>query len=383
MKLGKITTTALSAAAAFWFASSANAAEQLRYAIGHPPASFLVQAGERFAEVVEQETNGEVTVRVFPMSLLSMAETSGGLRDGLADIGALMTPYFPAEFPHANMIMEASMMLSTLGEDVDGIEGAAFGGAMAELIFTKCPECNDEFTAQNQVFTGVGPTPGYALNCTKPMVTLQDLDGARLRIGGANWARWAEYVGAAPVTMSGNEMLEALSQGILDCIILSIPDVRNFGMGESVTDVTPNAPGGIFAAAYSQMSRETWQRLSEEHRRAIIRAAAIGSAEVAFRYQNSQEEILRSMVAAGSKVHSATDDVRQKTRSFVEEDLKSMPAAYGSQYRVERGEEILSDLRELLVKWVGLVKGADSADALAEIYWDEIYSKVDVTVHGL
>lgn len=358
-------------------------AEELRYAIGHPPSSLLITAGNEYAKVLEAETNGELTVKVYPLSLLSLAETSGGLRDGIADIGALMTPYFPAEYPHTNLIMEASMMLSTFGESAVGHEGVAYSAAMAELIFTKCPECNAEFDAQNQVFTGAGGTPGYALNCTKPIVTLDDFSGARLRIGGANWARWTEAMGATPITLSGNEMLEGLTQGIIDCLLLSIPDVQNFGMGESVTDVTLGAPGGVFVAAFANISKDTWTRVTVEQRTAMLKASSRAAAMITSSYQIGQADILKNFKTSGVTIHQAGPAVLAKTAEFAKVDLAAMPAAYKDKFGIERGEELLTDLNGLVAKWVELVQNAETLDDVADLYWSEIYSKVDVTVHGM
>lgn len=369
--------------AALTMTATTASADQLRFAIGHPPASFLVKAGETMAKTMAAETGDAVTIKVFPMSLLSMAETSGGLRDGLADIGTVMSTYFPAEFPHTNLLLEASMMLSTLPEDPTGVEAQAYSAAMAEYILTKCPECNAEFAKQNQVYTAAAGTPGYALNCTKPVVTMDDLKGARLRIGGANWAGWSEAVGAAPVTMSGNEMLEALSQGVLDCIILSVPDVQNFGMGESVKHITMGAPGGVYVASMAQVNRDTWQDLSPEARTALLKAAALGSAEASLAYENNQADILEKVKAKGVQVHQADPAVVEATRSFVDGYLNAMPAAYQQRYGVTRGEEMLSDFRETLIKWVGLARTAKTREDLARLYWDEIYSKVDVNTHGM
>ncbi|WP_372088223.1 C4-dicarboxylate TRAP transporter substrate-binding protein (plasmid) [Tistrella mobilis] len=369
--------------AALTMTATTASADQLRFAIGHPPASFLVKAGETMAKTMAAETGDAVTIKVFPMSLLSMAETSGGLRDGLADIGTVMSTYFPAEFPHTNLLLEASMMLSTLPEDPTGVEAQAYSAAMAEYILTKCPECNAEFAKQNQVYTAAAGTPGYALNCTKPVVTMDDLKGARLRIGGANWAGWSEAVGAAPVTMSGNEMLEALSQGVLDCIILSVPDVQNFGMGESVKHITMGAPGGVYVASMAQVNRDAWQDLSPEARTALLKAAALGSAEASLAYENNQADILEKVKAKGVQVHQADPAVVEATRSFVEGYLKAMPATYQQRYGVTRGEEILTDFRTILIKWVGLARTAKTREDLARLYWDEIYSKVDVNTHGM
>src|SRR5690625_7700605 len=89
-------------------AASQVQAKTLRYAIGHPPSSFVVQAGEKYAEALEEYSNGELSVRIFALSLLNMAETSAGLRDGITDVGFVLTPYFPAEYPHNNKIGRAS-----------------------------------------------------------------------------------------------------------------------------------------------------------------------------------------------------------------------------------------------------------------------------------
>lgn len=356
-------------------------ARELTFAIGHPPGSYLIDGGERFAEVLSEESNGALGAKVFPMSLLSMAETSAGLREGLADVGAVMSTYFTSEYPHTNMILDASMLLGTMGDGARDVAGLAYAGAMAEFILLHCPECNAEFAAQNQVYTGAAGTPGYALNCTKKVSTLQELEGARLRIGGANWARWSEAIGATPVTMSGNEMLEALAQGVLDCIILSVPDVQNFGMGESVSHITTGAPGGVYVASLSNMNRNTWQSLTEDERRSVMRASAEASAVSTWAYRAGEAEVLEAVRAAGVEIHEADPAVLEKTAVFVEDDLATLRGNYAEQ-GVTRAGEMLETFRPLLQKWVALAQGVDSADALATLYWDELYSKVDVAAHG-
>lgn len=362
--------------------ASAAQAQTLRYAIGHPPGSYLVQGGELFAETVAEETDGDLSVEVYPMSLLSMAETSGGLREGIADVGAVMSTYFSSEFPHANLLLEASMMLQTLDEDVSGRAGVVFGAAMADFIFNDCPECNAEFAAQNQVYAGGAGTPEYALNCTRPLVALEDMQGKRLRIGGANWGRWSEAVGASPVNMSGNEMLEALSQGVIDCIILSTPDIYNFGMGEAVKHITLGAPGGVYVASLANLNRDSWQGLSEDQRRAVMRGAAMAAGKVAALYRDGEAKVLEDARAAGVEIHEADPALVEKTREFVRADLDAMAQTYADRYGVERGAEILGRFRETLEKWAGLTSDDMSAEEIGQLYWDEIYAKVDVSTHG-
>lgn len=380
MKLNNL-FSAIGGAALLSAVATSGTARELTFAIGHPPGSYLIAGGEAFSEVLAEETNGELTAKVFPMSLLSMAETSAGLREGLADIGAVMSTYFAAEYPHTNMILDASMLLNTMGDEAKSVAGLAYSAAMAEFILTKCPECNQEFAAQNQVYTGAAGTPGYALNCTKPVVTMEDLQGARLRIGGANWARWSNAVGATPVTMSGNEMLEALAQGVLDCIILSVPDVQNFGMGESVKHITIGAPGGVYVASLSNMNRNTWMELSATERTAVMKAAAKAAAVSSWAYQSGHEAVLEKVKAAGVEVHEADAAVQEKTAAFVEADKEALISLYAEK-GVSRGSEMIAEFSKILEKWVNLTQNVSDADALSELYWDELYSKIDVEAHG-
>ncbi len=39
-------------------------------------------------------------------------------------------------------------------------------------------------------------------------------------------------------------------------------------------------------------------------------------------------------------------------------------------------------MQELFAKWVGLVQPIDSADAFADLVWNEAVSKVDVNSYG-
>src|SRR5690625_22715 len=213
-------------------------ARQLRFAIGHPPNSDSHKAGKAYADAVKEYSDGKLTARVYPLSLLSVAETSAGVRDGIADIGFLLTPYFPAEYPHTNLIADSSMLLRLLDSRVYGKENMAYVGAMAEYIFFHCSECIAEFSRQNQVFTGNAASSSYGLHCTMPVKSETDLRGKRMRASGSQWSRWAAHVGATPVTISVNESLEALSQGVIDCDINSAPELINFGLIDAIKHTT-------------------------------------------------------------------------------------------------------------------------------------------------
>jgi len=356
-------------------------AAELSFAIGHPPQSYLVRGGEVFAAALRRETGGEVTARVYAMSLLSLAETSPGLRAGLADIGVVLTTYQAGEYPATNLIHDASMVLDRFSSLPRRLKGAAYAPAMAEFILTRCPECVAEFARQNQVYTGAAATTPYALSCVRPVRSMAELRGARLRVGGANWARWAEAMKAVPVTMAGNEMLEALTQRIIDCVVLSLPDVRNFGLSGSIRSITPDVPGGVYVAAFANVNRDVWRRLTAAERRAIMKATAWGTATTNWAYGEGEQQVIGQAVAAGGSVYEADAAVREASARFTEADLSRLAEIYAAQ-GVGRSRQMLDEFLPILERWALGVSQVSSAEELADIYWQDLYSKVDVSDPG-
>src|SRR5690554_3381950 len=155
-------------------------AEQLNFAVGFPSSSATAHAAKAYAEVVGNHTEVDLSIRVYELSLLNLAEMSGGVKEGIADIGYVLSAYFPAEYPNTNMAAELSMLLA-LNDQTQGKEGLAYAGAMQEYIMFHCPECNAEFERQNQVYTGGAASSPYGLLCTQPVTSPTDLKGARLR----------------------------------------------------------------------------------------------------------------------------------------------------------------------------------------------------------
>lgn len=357
----------------------------LRYATGYPAGSDAAVAAENYAKAVKEYSKGDLTIRVFPMSLLSAAETSNGIRDKMADIGYLLTIYTPGEYPHTNLLNDASMQLLFL-DKAAGKEALAYAGALTEFTIFNCPECNQEFAAQNQVYTGGGSSSNYGLLCTTPITTLEDLKGKRIRIAGSHWARWVSSVGATPVSLTINEVYEALSQGVVDCNIQSAPELINLRLIDAVKSITIAVPGGVYAGVGSaNVNTESWRSLNEQQRAAMLRGGAVMTAEVAWGYEESAGKALAEVKQRGISMLEPDAALLENARTFAKADMKTIIDAYHTQYKVDpkRAEELLQQFAGTLEKWVGLVQDVDSKDKLIDVYWNEIFSKLDIKTYGM
>lgn len=85
----------------------------------------------------------------------------------------------------------------------------------------------------------------------------------------------------------------------------------------------------------------------------------------------------------GIEIHTASPELQEATREFVRQDMDAIALYYEKTYGVENGAELLASFRPVLEKWVELVKDVNSQEELAELYWDEVFSKVDASTHGM
>jgi TRAP-type transport system periplasmic protein len=360
-------------------AGAANAAD-LSFAGGWPPNSAPTATLEKFATAVGELTNGEVSVRVFPLSLLSFAEANAGVRDGIADMTANLMAYFPAEFANFNMLAEFSELVE-LEEFAGELSSTAFAGAITEYVFQNCPACLGEIDGQNQVYLGASSTTSYVLQCVVPLNTVADLQGKRIRTAGAYWARWAESVGATPVSMSVNETLEGLNQGVVDCTASNTADFVNFGFIDVVKYVYLGLPGAQFNVPFT-MNKDSWNGLSDDNKAAMLRAHAKLIADIAWVYIEEARAGRERAPSLGIAYEEASPELVALNREFISKDKEDVARIYAERFNITTGAEAAAALTEGLTKWTELTRNVASADELAEIYWNEIYSKIDVATYG-
>lgn len=380
MRTRKTLAALLGAAVLGTMAAQPAAADTFRFALGFPSGA-PVEAAKKYAEAVQEYTNKKHRVRVFELSLLNHSEMSDGINKGLADIGYLLTAYTPSDYPYSNMGADLSM-LTALDNKIAGQEGYAYSGAMLEYIMLNCDECQEEFSKNNQVYTSVVSTPAYVMFCNDPVNSLDSVKGKRIRISGAPWARWSRAFEAQPVALPVGEIYEALSQGVVDCAFLSPTELTNFNLIEVVRNITTDVPGGLYAAGGSSTLNKTkWDRFSDDEKEAFLKAGAVMAAQITYLYQEQATDDLKKAQARNINIMQAEPELLQKSREFIQKDLEYIPQFYADEYKLDanRLKELSQTMLGLIEKWQNIIANADiqSADDLRDVYWQEVYSKID------
>lgn len=357
-------------------------AKDLRIALGLPDVYAAYQPLVNFAATLEKDVG--LPSKVYAMSLLTLAETAGGVRDGLTDIGFVVFPYAPVEFSEVNLIANLSMLATT--GDVPEMPGAAMAGASIEYTLLNCADCMTQMKANNQVYlTGASTTP-YRLLCSKPISSAEDVKGKRFRAGAANYARWTEVMGGSAVSVPGNETYDAMSQGIVDCTMSPLGDLIGGRYIDVTTHITLGAPGGTFLGlGAANVNRDAWQSLTQEQRAGMLKAAARLSAEAVYAYMEDDLEGLAAAKEKGVELIEGDESLINASAEFVAADIATVADQFTNQFGVKNVDEKIATFRELVDKWKGLTAdiGDGDVDKLADLYWSEIVSKVDPATHGM
>lgn len=317
------------------------------------------------------------------LGLLALNEMSPGIRDGIADGGYVLTPYFAAEYSETNLAADMTLLVQ---KDV-AAPGLAMVAAMTEYVLLNCPDCLAEYAAQNQVFLGGGASTEYSLVCNREVASPEALNGLSIRSGASVFGRWAEHFGAVKVSIPGSEMYEALAQGVVQCTMVGLPDAINFQLTDVTSHIVKNAPGGVFAGAASlNINRDAWRGLDAEQRSSLIDAGALMTAATAVEYYRQGVAAEKKLKEAGVVITTADETgFTEATQAFLADDMKTIEQQFTDLYGVENVAAKMETMRGLIEKWKTQVAGIDPTDleAFRALLAEEIYARLDRASYGM
>lgn len=367
---------AAGAAAVLLACAGAGAAETARAALmGSTSHPMTVDGYEPFAEAVAAATDGALTLKLFPGGgLIGGREVLSGIGRGLADMGMITLTYFPAEFAHAMLVSDLSMLSN------DPLVTAA---AVTEFTLLHCPPCLEEFAAQNIVYTGGYSTTPYAIISKDPVASPADLQGKRVRTPGNLWSRWAIAAGAVPVNVPADQMFEQLSRGIIDAAVQSPAGLRSYGLWDVARNITEVPLGGVSATALVAINGDFWRELPVAHRQAILDHAALANMGATYGYIDLDQEVLAESGAHGVDRHEPSPELLASVTAFAETDIEAAAEAAAERYGIANAAELIDSYRDVLEKWQALIPPVrEDRGAVVDLVRQEIFDKIDPASFG-
>ena len=374
MKLSKIAGLALAASVIAFTAGAQDRVLRVAPAAPppHPANGYLYQG---FARYLPEESAGRMGATILGPEVVNLVQMKDALQSQVAEVGNLLPLFFPADLPNMALAGELSLTSSN---------SHAAGAAMTEYI-VNCEPCQAEMRAFGFVYLGSGASDVYELLTTRPVRTAADLQGLRLRSGGAPWARFAEHFGAVPAQIQVNDQFEAMSQGVIDGTMASIADLVSFRLVELVRHVT-FLPIGLYQSTSNfTTNADVWASLSVEDRAAMARAANRANADFTQRWGYSMPgEAEAAAVAAGIEMIQPDESLVAAFEEFRATELATAARVAQERFGMTDAAERIAAFRELYAKWEAIAEevGADPV-AMAERVYAEVWAHVDFATYGL
>lgn len=233
-----------------------------------PALTPFHESDVRFGEMVSQMSGGRLKITVYPAGELMPAfEVFDGVRKGVVEMGGDWPTYWTGKNTAFDFFCSVGFMMHA----ADYMAWFYHGGGLQ-----LGQELYGKFNMMYFPLNIVGPESGYRTN--KPLRTLADFKGAKLRTGVLQTIWVLEQIGAKPVRIPGGEIYMALKLGTIDGAEFSVPSTDWGIKFQEVTKywVTPAGWHQVGTVAGLAINMDAWKKLPKDLQ-AIVENAAMAN----------------------------------------------------------------------------------------------------------
>lgn len=214
-----------------------------------------------FAQELNKETGGALSVRIFPGGELGAnpAEQMNRAIDGIADIAFVLPGYTSAQFPRTLMI------------EYPGIRNDAASGTKA--LWDAREALGDEYR-RVKLLSLWTINPAALFMRDKPIRSLQDIKGLKIRVASRSTGDMVKAWGAVPVFSPVTEMYNAIQTGVVDGTIIDAGAAIGFKLTEICNYVTVGMDSTLTSFALV-MNRDAWNKLPADQKAIVDKLTGI------------------------------------------------------------------------------------------------------------
>jgi len=219
---------------------------ELKYAMHFVSTHKQYELGAAWAKEIEKRTNGRVKIVMYPGgTLIPSPQIYDGVVNGIADIGFSWFAFTRGKFP----LMEVC--------DLPLVYRS--GLAATRLVNDVYRKFTPPELAATQVMYLGGHGPGI-LHASKPVHTLEDVKGLRIRATGTS-AKIAAALGGTAVAMPVGEAYDALKKGVVNAMLISLEAMEQWRLGEVLKYSIGNYGSAYTTGHFVVMNKQKWNSL--------------------------------------------------------------------------------------------------------------------------
>ena len=264
---------------------------------GYGANTFQVQNLTQFADGVDKATAGKLKITVHPnASLFKANEIKRAVQSGQTQAGEFILSLFSNEAPVFGL--DSIPFLATSYVDAKRLDTAS-----RELLVKT-------LAAQGIKLLYTVPWPPQSLYSKKPVATLADLKGTKMRAYNPATSFIATSVGAQPVTIQLAELPAALATGGADNFLTSTSSGIDSKLYESVKffyDVNAWLPRN--AVVVNQKSFDALDKASQD---AVLQQAATAETRGWQLSEKNNADNLKELAAKGMKIDTVVGESLKK-----------------------------------------------------------------------
>ena len=294
----------------------------------------VVLAG--WAAEAEKVTNGRVKFNMLPKHPSAPPGTFDAVRDGLVDLSFVTASYTPArhvmplmpELPGAGDTALANSIAYSRMHWKHFHKLGEYKGVKLLGVFTHGP---------GQMFT------------KKPVNSIADVQGMKIRTGGGVAEKVARALGASAFVKPAPESYELLKSGVADGVFFPMESVVSFKL-DTVLEQATLFPGGMYSSAFGFfMNEDKWNKLPQQDKDALEKISGEWIARHAGNsWDTADQKGLEALKKSGVKIVNANPEmvaeVRKRSAPIIDEWIQQANA------KGVNASAILAEFREELKK---------------------------------
>ncbi len=259
-----IRTLAATTALGLGLAGAASAQETWTMTSVWPSSLELIEFDRHFVELANRLVGDELTIEFYEGgNLVPPGEVFGAVQSGTVQAGADWPGYWAGRDAAFTPLSTTPALFNA----VDYVNWIQEWGGRAHY-----EESYGEYGMMYLPYGVTNNESGFHTN--EELVTLEDLEGMRLRVSGNEQGRILERLGGSQVSMAGGEVYQALERGVIDGGEFSTPNV-DWSAGFQQVTTNWSTPGwhqsaSVFGVMINQAS---WDALSDDAKEKLRIAA--------------------------------------------------------------------------------------------------------------
>jgi TRAP-type C4-dicarboxylate transport system substrate-binding protein len=205
-----------------------------------------------WVKMIEERTGGNVKMTVYYAAALAPPpQTFDSTVSGVADVSEGLVYATPGRFP-----LTETVMLPELG-----LETSLSCSKALWKLYQTVPELQKEWQGAKMLW--LHTTPGIKLiTRKKPVLSLEDLKGLKIRVSGATAVKMGKALGFTPVSMDIGDLYLGLEKGVIDGVALPSEILVSRRLGEVTKYVTDIDLG--HDAFFVVMNEKSWNGLPDD-----------------------------------------------------------------------------------------------------------------------